>query len=458
MRELGEAIEAAAWPRALILALDAWRGSRSPALADLIDLLAARCPRARTRVDLHPQWVRAALAPYNPVRACALFDHVHAYLARGPAWAEMQRRLGDDPIVAHLVIDGELPKRERNRIERLCALARWPTDPRVATVLATWFERDFAWPPPFERGPIAVLAILAEQLIRIGDPRVLPRIAACLERPRARTDEARAAQQALARRVVDGIRAQPDDPAVVAWVRALAPPPPTVDEQALWDAIARDPDDLAPRLVLADFLIERGDPRGEQLARACAGQGIELANHWHDWFGDLALVISRHRCRFDRGMIAGAMFGLRGTPSWAYAAIAHHRELAAIKTWSVDRRADMPAFAAMIAQRASLDTLQITAADLPVLAAARPQWKVRALELVLDQAVATTRACLVQILQMFPTLEVLELLGPSPPDLPAALPLLASAPALRRVRVFGYGAGREQLQAVATRYPYVEVR
>ncbi|MEO8707311.1 MAG: TIGR02996 domain-containing protein [Kofleriaceae bacterium] len=42
------------------------------------------------------------------------------------------------------------------------------------------------------------------------------------------------------------------------------------DEAALLSAIRDAPDDDAPRLVYADWLIERGDPRGEYIALACS--------------------------------------------------------------------------------------------------------------------------------------------------------------------------------------------
>ncbi len=46
-------------------------------------------------------------------------------------------------------------------------------------------------------------------------------------------------------------------------------------ESKLLAAILAAPDDDAPRLVYADFLLERGDPRGEYIQLACAGRGSE---------------------------------------------------------------------------------------------------------------------------------------------------------------------------------------
>lgn len=50
---------------------------------------------------------------------------------------------------------------------------------------------------------------------------------------------------------------------------AAMPTPITVEERALIDAIAAAPDDDAPRLVYADWLTGRADPRGEFIALQC---------------------------------------------------------------------------------------------------------------------------------------------------------------------------------------------
>jgi uncharacterized protein (TIGR02996 family) len=50
--------------------------------------------------------------------------------------------------------------------------------------------------------------------------------------------------------------------------------PRPVEEILLLD-IVRNPEDITPRLVLADRLSERGDPRGEYIALACEPDGDE---------------------------------------------------------------------------------------------------------------------------------------------------------------------------------------
>ena len=96
-------------------------------------------------------------------------------------------------------------------------------------------------------------------------------------------------------------------------------------EAELVAAVAAEPDDDAPRLVYADWLTQRGDPRGElmhlQIARAAMIAGDERAKetdariealleaHRATWLGKLALL-AKHGIRFgfDRGAI-GAVTG-----------------------------------------------------------------------------------------------------------------------------------------------------
>lgn len=59
----------------------------------------------------------------------------------------------------------------------------------------------------------------------------------------------------------------------------LCPPPPGPDEAALLEAIKADPDDDQIRLVYADWLEERGNPRAEFIRIQCelAGKPVDLS-------------------------------------------------------------------------------------------------------------------------------------------------------------------------------------
>ncbi len=98
------------------------------------------------------------------------------------------------------------------------------------------------------------------------------------------------------------------------------------DEEAFLQAIIQTPDDDTPRLVFADFLEEKGNPRGEfirvqcALAKAPAGQprpaALEarerelLSAHAEGWLGEEWPQVSAEEVRFERGFVAEA--SLRG--------------------------------------------------------------------------------------------------------------------------------------------------
>lgn len=84
------------------------------------------------------------------------------------------------------------------------------------------------------------------------------------------------------------------------------------DARALLAAIYESPDDDGPRSVYADYLIERGDPRGELIAsqlatsRAKPGQRQRerelLAAHAEEWVAPLG--VEPHAVKFERGFPA----------------------------------------------------------------------------------------------------------------------------------------------------------
>lgn len=84
---------------------------------------------------------------------------------------------------------------------------------------------------------------------------------------------------------------------------------PAVDAELL-ALVYADPDDVAARHVLADALLERGDPRGEHIALTLAddpsGAARERADallreHHRSWLGPLARVVPWGAASFDAG-------------------------------------------------------------------------------------------------------------------------------------------------------------
>ncbi|MCW5801878.1 MAG: TIGR02996 domain-containing protein, partial [Deltaproteobacteria bacterium] len=138
---------------------------------------------------------------------------------------------------------------------------------------------------------------------------------------------------------------------VPAHVRAVG--------DALLEAVYASPGDDGPRMVLADALLERNDPRGELIAlqlRRDLGtaerrrEKVLLASHRRTWLGDLAPII--RRCEFERGFLAVAeviaddrdlVRRLVGHPAWSTvhtlsgsAAIAVDPALRSLRTLAFD--------------------------------------------------------------------------------------------------------------------------
>ncbi len=95
-------------------------------------------------------------------------------------------------------------------------------------------------------------------------------------------------------------------------------------------AVHRQPDDDGPRQVLADALIERGDPRGEFIVLQIAGaderrQRRLLAAHEKSWLGPVAEVTKKDSRVWRRGFLDECTFLPRGKhlaaavghPAWA---------------------------------------------------------------------------------------------------------------------------------------------
>jgi len=123
--------------------------------------------------------------------------------------------------------------------------------------------------------------------------------------------------------------------------------------EALLEAIWAAPDDDAPRLVYADALLERGDPRGELIVRQCQGDAAsDLVEQYGDlWLGELGTIIAAST--YERGFLATARIreprpdlaitSLIGHPAWrtlrelrGSMGIAVHPSMTALRVLHVD--------------------------------------------------------------------------------------------------------------------------
>jgi uncharacterized protein (TIGR02996 family) len=263
--------------RALATLLEAWRKSRAPRVADLIDLLSARVARRR-----------------EPIRGKTV-------TARTQKWKTISAE--HDPADVERLLAMLWPPRWQAALDLLEPLGEWPDDPRIAMGLLgslaedrynTWTSYRFYEP-------------LAQQMQRICDARTLeplkkwvaqehPHYVEHYAKPRVR--EAITAME----------KALPGYPALDADGEAIcseleqalgAGALARAEEQqaALLAEVYENPDDLTCRQVYADFLSELGDPLGEfitlQLApeRDAKGrrrEGALLKAHRREWLGPLA--------------------------------------------------------------------------------------------------------------------------------------------------------------------------
>ena len=266
-------------------------------------------------------------------------------------------------------------------------------DPR----LASWALAALANPPFCAATAEPLLVLIATTIDRLRDRRLetaLPAVrsilTARLTRKPVYTKVLKRLDVAVARRPVEPRATRPEqelERQLAVAIAALRKPVRTV-ESLLAEVYAR-PDDDAPRMVLADVLLERGEPRGEfialQLARGRDGEPTErerelLKQHGKRWLGALATVLSFGKgysaTTFARGFVAHADFIFKiekklplisRDPGWATvetgwvgATLFEHAPLRALREATLDdedvealqRRAEpLPAVTRVVARR-----------------------------------------------------------------------------------------------------------
>jgi uncharacterized protein (TIGR02996 family) len=284
-----DALEADALERALDALLDAWRACRDERIAAAIDKLSAQLAAMRgegrsTRVvDRQASWI-------------ALAD-------RGEA-----ADVGN--LLATLDDVGD-PALVRARVARL---ALRPADPRIAAGLVAFARRQLSW-----GGERKVTLAALDVAVAVEDPRQARELEHTripvwdpLIDSRERDEILAAFRRATAidlgaaeRELVDEIDAHVDRPRAMHVVR---------DRRGeLFAAVYAHPDDDSPRAVLADYLQERGDPRGEfialQLARPRDAPPSRretdlLRRGRREWLGAIAPLVVDSRPAYERGFVA----------------------------------------------------------------------------------------------------------------------------------------------------------
>jgi uncharacterized protein (TIGR02996 family) len=283
----------------------AWRGHRAPAIAALVE-------RAAT--------LAAAGRP-------AITGTNHEELQHTWLSVEAEGAAADLPRLLATLTSGRCAGCQ----ERLARLAARPADPLTLSALLAIITSDPSqrrgerWPVPFTSARnrkfwTALFALLDER----ADESALPALRAVAAR---RTlDEFQEWLAARIARSLPRLAARPAAPpsdladAVAAVDAALARGEragTAVRDVAdrLFAAVWARPDDDEPRQVLADYLSERGDPRGEFIALQMARYRGELTNdgkrrekellkrHKKEWLGPIKPLIQPYNLRFERGFL-----------------------------------------------------------------------------------------------------------------------------------------------------------
>lgn len=471
VRDVQAAIDAGEPERALGLAVAAWRAQRVPELADLVDAVAARCPRVvppHSKSRFGRWWMERALT-YEPVLAGTLAEHASERMfAEEIRWAELQARwpMGND-VVAQLATQRPwwlarnpgIP----SWIDRFAAIATWPDDPRVARLLATWLVEGKI----LDLAPATVVRLLAERIGALGDARSLPALRAAIDEPRGASAGMQGLQLELAHLAIArigqtrgrGAPAELLDEARTLIARLAPTHPLPASPRAtdvLWHQVAEQPDDIAPRLVLADAL---GDARGELVVLQCAAATDAPAKaearihrlikqHWSAWLGDLALVVTRKGSEFHHGMLEVVRIGQTSTPAWTWAKVRGHRELGTVHTVRANHVAPRDFVRFVLGLRRFPRTLELNAPEIvDELRAALPQLPTVELTYTQHSVTLPQRAAWPPLADTFeklaklaPHLERIELPPLSPytakPQIRDLIPTLPRLfPALKKIRV-----------------------
>jgi len=264
----------------------AWRKKRAPELAALVIAVGADLDRKRPSIKGKDLDVR-----------------LHNWLAIDQ----------DDTLTGWLLSTWPLQDTSsRHYTPRLARVAKWAPDPRIAEAMMMMIvDNSFGlhaefWDPVFA------------QLVACGDRTFVPRLETELDRlGYEKFFHSRITKAIAALKKVKSSPLSADQAAIVAQMQPA-------DDSALLAAVYQNPDDDAPRLVYADYLQQKGDPRGEYIALACA-KNLDVTGRKRlrelygkfklEWFGPLEpAILEQKSLGYDRGFLATAhvcaMWGL----------------------------------------------------------------------------------------------------------------------------------------------------
>jgi uncharacterized protein (TIGR02996 family) len=287
-----EALEAGDDAAALDALLVAWRASRAPRIAELVGSVSKRIEARQSPIDEHRDGVR---------------DYWMA-IARQRRATDLPRLLADVP---------HKRSAPSGPAARISTLAQWPHDPRVTPGVVRLLER----PKLVASIPntCAYLARLVELAVAQDDPATLGQFEELADRldQILHSSTRTAIRVLLESAIADALERLHARPNLARRRASDAAACARIERHlervqgsgaSLFAEIAANPADDAPRQVLADHLLERGDPRGEFIALQLSGtdparEHALVAKHAKSWLGPLAGVVAIPKCRFERGFL-----------------------------------------------------------------------------------------------------------------------------------------------------------
>jgi uncharacterized protein (TIGR02996 family) len=207
-----------------------------------------------------------------------------------------------DPGDVERLIGTPWPARWKVALKRIAAFAAFPRDPRIARALPDIAARY----PTVGAQPLH--AVIGTVLAVIADPAGLEDI----ERIRRTRRQRGAYRAALAN--IEATKPSAAPPDLLAEAALVGSGAEALD--TLWESCWDNPADMNSRLILADALLQTGDPRGEFILlqhRVANGTGDSkterrirelLKAHIDAWTGPLPLI--RASRRFECGFLAEA--------------------------------------------------------------------------------------------------------------------------------------------------------
>ncbi|MBW2732113.1 MAG: TIGR02996 domain-containing protein, partial [Deltaproteobacteria bacterium] len=305
--------------------LEAWGEDRSSEVAELIDRASEEVTRslppvvgkAATQDALQIAWLDAAAAKH-PEDLGRLLAALAGSVSRERQRVELLDLFPPDPRLA-------------------MAMAQMVTTCKTSTERKPMFTRIFRMLPRINDG--RTLAVLKQKLAEMNCAYLRPKLEKALGQiqpiPSLRSSDAEAVSALGA--ALDQLAAQ-EAPSEAELRARVAVDASAGVEQELVDMVLADPADDAPRLIYMDWLLERGDPRGEFIqlqfkrhnsrltAKEAKRERELLKTHLAEWTSPLDVCLKLHTVRFSRGFLSAAELEFKtdkqredlvGHPMWA---------------------------------------------------------------------------------------------------------------------------------------------